>query len=156
VITEFLFYDSPFTEQLCKVKHFNEYNEEWLDFVIANRNPMLPMHDFDIVEGPVANDRVQTRIFDFLKGNISKSDFLNELKYHEETHQICFCTLKSLLTLENENQDKTLNIIHISEPIVEQLMLDKQIDELVATDLFYNSAIFVQLTSETTKLYELS
>jgi hypothetical protein len=61
-----------------------------------------------------------------------------------------------LLTLENENQDKTLNIIHISEPIVEQLMLDKQIDELAATDLFYNSAIFVQLTSETTKLYELS
>ena len=82
IVTEFLFYNSPFTEHLCKVKHFDGYNEEWLDFVVLNRNPMSPMHDFDIVEGPVANDKVQLRIDDFLSGDISKQDFLIELTYH--------------------------------------------------------------------------
>jgi hypothetical protein len=154
VVTEFLFYDSPFTERLCSVKHFNEYDEEWLDFVISNRNPMLSMHDYDIVEGPVADDKVQNRIFDFLKGSVSKYDFLNELRYHEETHQICFCTLKSLLTLEQINNDKTLNIMHIGEPLVEKLMLDNQIDEIKAADLFYNSHTFTRLADETTEFHK--
>jgi hypothetical protein len=158
VVTEFLFYDSEFTERLCKVKHFDEYNEEWLDFVIENRNPMSQMHDFDIVEGPVANDKVQHRIKDFLKGDISKQHFLQELKYHEETHQICFCTLKSLLTLELV--DRPVDISHeiskIGEPIVERLMIDNEIDELQAADLFYSSKLFTQLAEENTKLYQKS
>jgi hypothetical protein len=155
-ITEFLFYDSPFTEHLCKVKHFDQYNEEWLDFVVANRNPMMPMHDFDIVEGPVANDKVQNRINDFLRGYINKSDFLNELKYHEETHQICFCTLKSLLTLKPVNSDVISNIMHIGEPLITQLMADNQIDEANATDLFYTSITFGKLADENTQFYRKS
>jgi len=155
VITEFLFYDGQFTEQLCKVKHFEEYNEEWLDFVVFNRNPMSQMHDFDIVEGPVANDKVQNRINDFLKGNISKQDFLKELKYHEETHQICFCTLKSLLTLKSIN-DTLSEFAHIGEPLLEKLMIDFEIDEVRATDLFYDSDTFAALSNKSTELYKKS
>jgi len=154
VVTEFLFYDSPFTERLCKVKHFDGYNETWLDFVVENRNPMKPMHDFDIVEGPVADDKVQNRINDFLKEKISKPDFLQELMYHEETHQICFCTLKSLLTLKSVNKTATSEFAHLGEAIVERLMIDKDIDELQATDLFYTSETFIRLSDESTKLYE--
>jgi AraC-like DNA-binding protein len=163
VVTPFIYYDSPFTERLCKVKHFNAYNEEWLDFVVTNRNPLAATHDYDIVEGPVANDKVQTRIFDYLKGNIHKADFLKELEYHEETHQICFCTLKSLLTLEHIDQNKISNIIHLSEPLVERLMADFDLNEMEATDRWYNSATFAQLSNDTTglclenwqKIYEL-
>ena len=156
VVTEFLFYDSPFTERLCRVKRFEEYNEDWLDFVVANRNPMQPMHDFDIVEGPVADDKVQNRINDFLSGKISKQNFLKELKYHENTHQICFCTVKSLLTLKSVDNTSTSEFAHIGEAIIEKLMIDNEIDELQATDLFYNSNTFTQLAEESTKLYKKS
>jgi len=153
-VTDFLFYDSEFTERLCKVRHFDSYNEEWLDFIVLNRNPMSPMHDFDIVEGPVANDRVQTRINDFLEGNISKQDFLKELTYHEETHQICFCTLKSLLTLKSIDKTPTSAFSHIGEAILERLMIDKSIDESKASDVFYASKTFARLADESTKLYK--
>ena len=153
-VTEFLFYNSPFTEHLCKVKYFDSYNVEWLDFVVTNRNPMSSMHDFDIVEGPVANDKIQNRINDFLNKNISKQDFLNELKYHEETHQICFCTLKSLLTLKSLNNTSISMFAHIGEPLLEKLMLDFDIDEMKATDLFYNSDTLAKLTDETTDFYK--
>ena len=156
VVTEFLFYDSPFTERLCRVKRFEEYNEDWLDFVVANRNPMMPMHDFDIVEGPVADDKIQNRINDFLSGKISKQNFLKELKYHENTHQICFCTVKSLLTLKSVDNTSTSEFAHIGEAIIEKLMIDNEIDELQATDLFYNSNTFTQLAEESTKLYKKS
>lgn len=60
-VTEFIYYDAEFTERLCSVKHFDSYNEDWLDFVVENRNPFGKTHDYDIVEGPVANDKVQNR-----------------------------------------------------------------------------------------------
>jgi hypothetical protein len=73
-ITEFTFHDSALTEHLCKVKHFDSYNEEWLDFVVMNRNPVSPQpaHNFDIVEGPVADDKVQRTLTRYLNGKISK------------------------------------------------------------------------------------
>ena len=43
-----------------KVKIFNEPNEEWAEFVMANRKSSEPRHDFDIVIGPVANDNMAT------------------------------------------------------------------------------------------------
>lgn len=153
VVTEFIYYDSPFTERLCKVKHFKCYNEEWLDFVIANRDPLSATHDYDIVEGPVANDKVQRRIFDYLKEKVNKADFLKELEHHEETHQICFCTVKSLLTLESIDQNKILNIVHISEPLVEQMMQDFGLNEMEATDKFYTSDTFRQLSNKETGFY---
>ena len=45
------------------------------------------IHDFDIVEDPVANDDVAKRIDDYLDGTVSKSDFLVELKFRFPTHQ---------------------------------------------------------------------
>ena len=153
-ITEFIYLDSLFTEQLCKVKHFDTYNEEWLDFVITNRDPMLPMHDFDIVEGPVANDKIQSRIFEYLKGLVNKQDFLKELIFHENTHQICFCTLKSLLTLKSLDETSTSEFAHVGKLILENLILDNEIDELHAMDLFYNSNTFAQFADENTELYK--
>lgn len=156
VVTEFLFYDSPFTERLCKVKHFAGYNEEWLDFIIRGRNPMEPMHDFDIVEGPIADDKVQFRIFDFLAGKVGKLTFLEELKHHEETHQICFCTLKSLLTLKTIGETPTSEIAHINDAILERLMIDNELDEKEAADLFYDSETFSLLANGNMKLHEKS
>ena len=48
-----------------------------------NRNEEAdePAHDYDIVEVPVANDKVQNRINDYLGGTITKNDFPIFLTY---------------------------------------------------------------------------
>jgi hypothetical protein len=156
VVSEFEYQENSFTHQICKIKKFDAYNEEWLDFVIINRNENIPepAHDYDIVEGPVADDKVQNRIDLYLEGGISKAGFLEELKYHEETHQICFCTLNSLQTLNHVNKTPRRNITDISEPLLETLMLEKNIDERTASRIFYTSAVFVQLSDKNTELYK--
>lgn len=157
-VTEFEYTESPFAQSICNIKHFEEYNEEWLDFVVANRNNKEPnpVHNYDIVEGPVADDKIQNRIRFYLMGKISKLDFLKELTYHEKTHQICFCTQTSLQLLENIEHISNINysIIKTGERIVERLMIDLQIDETKAADLFYSSAIFGELANEETELYK--
>ncbi|MDR2424041.1 MAG: DUF3990 domain-containing protein [Prevotellaceae bacterium] len=159
-VTEFDYTESDFARSICKVKRFDDYNDEWLDFIVMNRdkNVNSPAHDYDIVEGPVADDKIQTRIGVFLKGDISKQDFLQELKYHEETHQICFCTVNSLQLLDYVApiNDIPYGISHIGEPLLEQLMLDNRIDETQATELFYTSKTFTQLADESSELYKRS
>ena len=155
-VTEFTYYDTPFTEKLCKVKHFETYDEEWLDFIVLNRNPFspTPAHEYDIVEGPVANDKVQYRLTKFLQGQIEKSVFLKELTYHETTHQICFCTMKALLCLDHKDKTFALRIADVSEIILTTLIIDKKFDEETASSLFYNSDTFAQLSDEFSELYK--
>ena len=157
VVTEFEYSENAFVKHICKIKHFETYDEEWLDFVVLNRNEdnPTPAHEFDIVEGPVADDKVQNRIVDYLAGNISKKDFLEELKWHEETHQICFCTDGALQTLKKKDDKKqVLTLLHIGEPIVERLVLDSGMDDKTAADTFFSSATFAKLADASTMLYE--
>jgi len=155
-VSEFEYHENNFTQSICKIKHFESYNEEWLDFVVMNRNEnnAEPAHDYDIVEGPVANDKIQNRIDAYLEGSISKADFLEDLKYHEKTHQICFCTLNSLQALNYANKTPRRNITDISEALIETLILDRNIDESQATDIFYASDTFAHLANEATDLYK--
>jgi hypothetical protein len=39
-------------------KLFDGVSEEWLRFIISNRKQGGVQHDYDIVQGPVANDRI--------------------------------------------------------------------------------------------------
>ena len=155
-VTEFTYYDTAFTERLCKVKHFERYDEDWLDFIVLNRNPFspTPAHDYDIVEGPVADDKVQFRLTKFLQGQIEKSVFLKELTYHETTHQICFCTMKALLCLAHKDKTFALRIADVSEKILSTLIIDKESDEETVSNIFYNSDTFTQLSDETSGLYK--
>ena len=159
-VTEFDFNENAFEHFRLKVLQFDGYNNEWLDFVAINRNPKAkqPTHDYDIVEGPVADDKIATRIKDYLAGKVSKQDFLDELKFIRETHQICFCTTRSLQMLDyvEESTDFNYEISKIGELVVEKLMTDLAIDELQATDLFYKSKTFTQLAEVSTKFYEKS
>jgi len=157
-VTKFTYYDTAFSERLCNVKHFEKYDEEWLDFVILNRNPLspIPAHDYDIVEGPVADDKVQYRLTKFLQGKIEKSAFLKELTYHETTHQICFCTMRALLCLDHKDKTFALSIADISEKILSELIMDKKTDEEIASNIFYDSAVFAKLSEESSELFKKS
>jgi len=40
IVSEFEFYERAFTDSMYKVLRFADYNEEWLDFVVLNRDPV--------------------------------------------------------------------------------------------------------------------
>jgi hypothetical protein len=155
VVSEFEFGKYLYLEKDFKILRFADYSEEWLDFVVLNRTNKTDgqVHEYDFVEGPIADDRIARRIYDYLDGIISKPKFLTELKYHEPTHQICFCTTKSLQLLSKPNRKTISKIEDIVEYIVIQLIKEKNVTETHATDLFYNSKTFTQLTDESTKFY---
>ena len=154
-VTEFEYIESNFIESICKIKRFNGYNEEWLDFIVMNRDKKKPepVHGYDIVEGPVANDKVQNMLRFYLKGKISKGKFLEMLTFHEDTHQICFCTLNSLQAIERIDDTPNMDVVMLSERILEALMLEKNIDEKTASDIFYTSNTFVQLSDKSIGFY---
>jgi hypothetical protein len=155
-VTEFEFYESYFENRNYNVFRFDGYSDKWLDFIVMNRNESYkePVHDYDFVEGPVADDKIQYRLDMFLRGEIPRNIFLEQLSHHEPTHQICFCTVKSLQTLTLAKNEPVWNIEDIGVSLLEALMIDSQIDEVKAADLFFGSDIFAQLEDENTKLHE--
>lgn len=140
-----------------KTLRFDDYTDEWLDFVVLNRNSETHEnpHDYDIVEGPVADDDIATRIEIYLAGGISKEKFLEELRYkHSTSHQIAFCTLNSLVMLKKSWNKVDLNEFTIDETITQSLVVDFKLSEQQAIDLYFQSETYKQLIDKTTKLYE--
>ena len=80
-----------------RVLNFPEMTEEWLDFIVQCRNGKS--HDYDIVEGPMANDTIFNYIQNFIDGKISRSAFWELARFKKPTHQISFNTEKALKTL---------------------------------------------------------
>jgi hypothetical protein len=148
VITEFTFFENAFSDTNFKTLQFDTYNNDWLDFVAVNRNfnTSHPAHDYDIVEGPVADDKITTRIDAYIRGEVSREEFLQELSFEKPSHQICFCTVKSLLMLEHSDFKGITAIERISEVVVENLVANDDFSEKQATDFFYNSQTYLLLS----------
>lgn len=80
-----------------KVKRFLEMSEEWLDFIVSCR--LGHSHEYDIVEGPVANDTIFNYVQNFVDGKISREAFRELAKFKKPTHQISFHTARALTKL---------------------------------------------------------
>ena len=80
-----------------KVLSFPEMTDEWLDFVVDCRRGIK--HDYDIVEGPMADDQIWDYVEDFMEGTITREAFWILAKFKYPTHQIVFCTQKALETI---------------------------------------------------------
>ena len=156
VVTEFEFNEYAFEDKDFRVLRFESYSDEWLDFVVKNRASIASksMHEYDIVEGPVANDDIAARIYDYLNGDVSKTKFIEELRFKKPMHQICFCSTASLQMLSATMRTNDSKILQIDDLLVEQLMIDNQIDETQASDIFYNSETFANLADESTEFYK--
>jgi hypothetical protein len=150
-VTEFEFDETAFEDEEINALHFNVYDEQWLDFIILNRNKSTRknIHEYDIVEGPVADDAVSIRIDAYLDGLISKPDFLEELKYKNKiTHQICFCTVRSLQFIKRINAKPDGIFYFIDDKIVKQLIVDFDLPEMQATDRYFSSKTYKKLINE--------
>ncbi|MCQ2270150.1 MAG: DUF3990 domain-containing protein [Bacteroidales bacterium] len=78
---------------------FDKPSEEWLDFVMNNRTNADFTHNYDIVRGPVANDRVYAAFALFESGFINKVELIKELRTYKLVDQYLFHTEKSLKVL---------------------------------------------------------
>ncbi len=79
------------------IKNFTLMTEEWLDFIIDCRNGKT--HHYDIVIGAMADDQIYNYISDLMNGIITKEAFWELAKFKHPTHQIAFCTERSLETI---------------------------------------------------------
>ncbi len=82
-----------------KSRIFTEPSEEWAEFVLANRTKTGFTHDYDIVYGPVANDRVYLQFSLYESGAISVETLVRELKTYKLVDQYLFHTEKALTAL---------------------------------------------------------
>ena len=80
------------------MKKFPEMSEEWLDFIVACRSGKP--HNYDIVEGPMANDTIFNYVQNYVDGKISREAFWDLARFKRPTHQISFHTAKALTTLK--------------------------------------------------------
>ena len=76
---------------------FYKMTEEWLQFVVDCRRGKE--HNYDIVEGPMADDQIWDYVEDYVSEKISKAAFWELVKFKYPTHQIVFCTEDALKTL---------------------------------------------------------
>lgn len=76
------------------IKSFEEYNDEWLDFVVGCRSGNT--HNYDVVIGPMADDTIYDYIEAYSLGYMDKGQFFELMKFKYPTHQISFHTIKAL------------------------------------------------------------
>ena len=102
VMNTYLFDESVLTSGELKVLTFDGYTRECADFIFLNRNnkTAAPVHDYDIVYGPIANDRVGVQIGKYEAGDITLDQFLENLKYMKGiTFQYYFGTERAISKL---------------------------------------------------------
>lgn len=96
VVTTFEMNNLIFKTADLKSKIFHQADEEWLDFVMSNRQNINFTYDYDVVMGAVANDTVYVSLNLYEQGFLSKKELLEELMTWKYVDQICFHTNNAL------------------------------------------------------------
>jgi len=84
------------TDNSLSIKRFGEANKDWLEFVAANRNEGRIWHGFDMVIGPVANDKTNRTIALYIAGIYTVDVALGLLKHNKLNDQVSFHTERAL------------------------------------------------------------
>jgi len=158
VITEFKYYELYPERAGLSIKRFN-ISKEWVEFVMMNRDREIaqPTHNFDIIEGPIANDKITRQIQKYIQGKISIDELIERLTYGEPTHQICFCTIDSLYALEIvENNNFLFAVEDITDSIISFFIENSGISESIAIKTFFSTNLYERLATEDTLLWQKS
>ena len=96
------FYEVDYDKMLreLKVLKFDHPDDNWLDFVYANRTAKYTGKQYDIVIGPVANDTVYRVFRLFENGDIDRETVIKRLKVTKLFNQITFCTERAVAELK--------------------------------------------------------
>jgi hypothetical protein len=89
-------YDDIIGKSALSVLEFPKADADWLRYIVANRSGAGRDNDFDVVIGPVANDRVYEVIENFEIGDYSEEEAIRRFLTFRLTNQVVFKTEKSL------------------------------------------------------------
>jgi hypothetical protein len=148
---------------------FKNSDEFWFDFVLANRaNNDTDAVDtsFDIVIGPVANDKVYKVFNKYSEEEITREEALKQLKISDLYNQVVFKNEKSLKNLHFVSSERvtdfeiTIDYLSPLYPIIQELIANisskYNLNEMAAAEQLYNSKLYAQLEIEETKIWHLS
>ena len=85
------------------ILHFTHADEDWLEFVVANRAGRA-ISAYDLIIGPVANDATLPVIDDYMDGKYTREEAIKRLLPQRLTDQYAFLTpaaLKQLIFIES-------------------------------------------------------
>lgn len=97
VVSVFEFDETLLDNPELNVRRFTGADEAWLYFVTDCRKSRK--HDYDLVLGPVANDKVFTTVNLFESGVLSAEAAILQLKAYKTYDQVSFHTVRVISTL---------------------------------------------------------
>ena len=80
--------DALLTNPELKIREFHGVDKAWLDFVVDSRKGVK--HDYDLVFGPVANDKVFTTVNLYESGVLDAPAAIAQLKAYKTYDQLSF------------------------------------------------------------------
>ena len=86
-----------------KLQRYSEYSEDWAKFILLNRRNSThePVHDYDIVIGPIANDRVGVQLWKYETQSIDLPTLVRNLQHMKGiTFQYFFGTEQAIKLLK--------------------------------------------------------
>ena len=83
-----------------RVRRFEKANRQWLNFVVANRESQIEDQKWDVVIGPVANDRTMPVIRLFMAKVYTAAETLRRLLPQNLHDQYTFKTVEALQRLQ--------------------------------------------------------
>ena len=89
-------FDMEAAERDFTIIRFDKPDGKWLDFICANRKGRDVAEPYDMVIGPVADDKVYTVVQFYENGVYDKEEAIRRLKVEDLFDQILFHTEKSL------------------------------------------------------------
>ena len=98
VVSIYEFDESLLENPDLKIRQFKGADEPWLYFVTDCRKSRP--HEFDLVQGPVANDKVFTTVNLFESGVLSAEAAILQLKAYKTYDQLSFHTDRVIKTLK--------------------------------------------------------
>ena len=155
VIMEFEFDEKYLTDSNFRTLVFESPSREWVEFVMKNRDRTMakPIHHFDIVAGPIADDKMRRQFDRYEMKEITMEQLIRKITYREPTHQIMLGTQAAVAIIQPDN-----TFIFRTEDIITNvgvaLVRDFKMDIIEAMKTIYNSEMFTKLTTKDTGLFE--
>lgn len=94
IVSVFELDDAVLNNPAYHTRYFDGATAEWLDFVVGNRRGEVH-HNFDLIMGPVANDKLYATITLYENGILDANAAIEQLNTHQLFDQLSFHTTKA-------------------------------------------------------------
>jgi hypothetical protein len=147
IIMEFEFDEKFLSDKNFRTLIFETPSQDWVEFVMQNRRRTFPQHthDFDIVAGPIADDKMRRQFDRYEMKEITMEQLLTKVTYREPTHQIMFASETAINLIQPKEVFPDSEIEDIVSNISLALIHDSNLPMIDAMNIIYNSKTFLKL-----------